>query len=546
MSKSNKTSMKKESVNNSDSKFKKNRGNKGKMNTCKPKFDNSDAVKGNSKDYASHAYNDMSWYTHNPVLLESACRIPFAYPCGGRIDAGEVFESDGTKPVKVNQRVASAGVVGLHYVPSIGNTDDGLSAPINIAAREMYAKIRKAYSGSLICDAPDIMLYMLSLDGIFSYLAYLKRIYRLLDIYSGTNKYVVEGIFSAMGYSPAQVRALRQEKTRLWGIINTFVSDANKWSCPAKFDILNRHYWMNDNIYLDKINSKAQMYVFNPVGFYTFGLDNDSKGQVTVESPDGGDVQALEAFGHKLLDALSSSEDAYTINGYLARAFEGTPNFRVSELGIGDKQEFVYAEEVLNQIHNATIVSVSPTKCTVTQDGITGVLKASYEGSATVNPTGTKGLACSSMQLFDSNMEVPDAVNIVVGSRLHATVEAAISGNVVNYRVNGGTEIIVSMSVLRINPPSMYDKNPFYIGEYDQNFMSVVPGTADLRYLAMLSQFDWAPLMVVAEWDDNNKESGTFEIFGDVTNLTTVSNNTMDNLHRMCIYSEFNAFGIDV
>lgn len=529
---------------NKSQKFNKNKGNKGKGGFRTPKLDATERVKDSNKDYASHAYNDMSWYTHNPMLLESACRIPFAYPCGEYLSAGTVFESDGSKLIKLSKNVASAGVIALNYVPSIGNTDDGLSAPINIAAREMYAKIRKAYSGALICDAPDIMLYMLSLDGIFSYLAYLKRIYRLLDIYSGTNKYVVEGLFAAMGYSREEVRALRLNKMKLWGIINTFVADANKWSCPAQFDILNRHYWMNDNIYLDKVNSKAQMFVFNPAGFYKFGLDSDSKGQVTVESITGNDVDSLEAFGHSLLDTLSGSEDAYTINGYLARAFEGSPNFRVSDLGINDKQEFVYAEEVLNQIHNATVTPISLSACAVTQDGNTGILKASYEGTISVSPS-TKGLARSNLELLDSSMEVPDAVNIVVGSRLHATLEAAIAGTAINYRVNGGTEIVVSMEVVRINPPAMQSKNPYYTGSFNQNFLALVGGSTDYRNIALLSQFDWAPIMVMAEWNDANSESGTFEIFGDVTNVTTVSNTTMDNLHRMCIYSEFNAFGID-
>lgn len=513
---------------------------KGKPNTRKPmnsKFD--DAA---DKEYASHAYNDMSWYTRNPLLLESACRIPFAYPCGGYIDAGTNFENDGTNPYKATRSVSAAGVMSLKYVPSIGNTDDGLSAPINIAAREMYAKIRKAYSGALICDAPDIMLYMLSLDGIFSYIAYLKRIYRLLDIYSGTNRYVVEGLFAAMGIDRATVASLRAQKTQLWGIINTFIADANKWSCPAQFDILNRHYWMNDNVYLDKINSKAQMYIFNPQGFYKFGLDTDSKGQVTVEAPATLDFEGLTTFGRTLLNTLSNSEDAYTINGYLARAFEGVPNFRVSELGIGDKQEFVYAEEVLNQIHNATVVTLTNSTCTVKQDGTTGVLKADYTGSDAWNASSNN--IRSNLELFDSTMEVPDAVNVVVGSRLHATVEAAKNGKNVDYRVNGGTEIVTELRVFRINTPAVYERNPFFDVAVGQNFVAFNNDNT-IRMLACISQFDWAPIMVVSYWDATNNESTNWNIFGDVTNLTTVNNKTMDNLHRMCIYSEFNAFGID-
>lgn len=494
-----------------------------------------------NKEYASHAYNDMSWYTRNPLLLESACRIPFAYPCGGYMPAGTTFMSNGTTTRKYNENAVSAGVMALRYVPSIGNTDDGLSAPINIAAREMYAKVRKAYSGALVCDAPDLMLYMLSLDGVFSYIAYLKRVYRLLDIYSGTNKYVVHGLLHAMGFTTAAINELRTRKTELWGVINTFIADANKWSCPAQFDILNRHYWMNDNVYLDKVSSKAQMFIFIPQGFYKFGLDNDSKGQVTVNAPSEYTFDSLVTFGKDLLNTLSNSEDAYTINGYLSRAFEGVPNFRISELGINDKQEFVYSEEVLNQIHNATIIKLSNDVCTVKQNVANNCLVSSYTGQ---DVSTSDGLLRGSLELLDSTMEVPDAVNVVVGSRLHATVEAKATGNKIDYHVNSGTEIVTTATVYRISPPQVFDRAPFSAYTYEQNFIAISDNNT-VSAVALVSQFDWAPMFMIGYWNATNKEVNSFDILGDVNNLTHVANVVMNNLHRMCIYSEFNAFGID-
>lgn len=540
MSKSNKISASKFATNRSDKK----QNDKKSCRKGKPAARSTgNNTEKNTAEYASHAYNDMSWYTRNPVLLESACRVPFAYPTGKHIPMGMVYSNEAGEAVKTTPEVATAGVMAITYVPSVGNTDDGLSAPINIAAREMYSRVRKAYSGTLVCDAPDLMLYMLSLDGIFSYIAYLKRLYRLLDVYSGSNKYVVRGLMEAMGFSADALDDLRRNKMNLWGMINTFISDANKWSCPAQFDILNRHYWMNDNIYIDRVSSKAQMYIFVPQGFYHFGLDDDSKGQVTVEFPDAYTYEGLVKFGKLLLNTLSNSEDAYTINGYLARAFEGTPNFRVAELGINDKQEFVYSEEVLNQIHNLNVAAVLNDACTVTQNGVTGALSAQYTGTMSY-ATDHNLIVGSNLRALDSVMEVPDAVNVVVGSRLHSVVIASpdVPNKTVKYRVNGGTEIVVSLVIYRF---SNKDEKPMDMAATNQSYVLANLDKNYARLVSWISQFDWAPILMSGWWDQVSKMAVNWNILGDVTNLTSVDDDAMENLHRMCIYSEFNAFGID-
>lgn len=64
-------------------------------------------------------------------------------------------------------------------------------------------------------------------------------------------------------------------------------------------------------------------------------------------------VVALFELGKSLIDALAHSEDAYTISGYLARAYEGVPNFSVDILQQDEVFTPVYSEEVLTQIENS-------------------------------------------------------------------------------------------------------------------------------------------------------------------------------------------------
>lgn len=262
--------------------------------------------------------NAFVWYNKNPLLLESAARIPFATPNGGTLKFDDYVSLIGSASGSGTVTGAIQGVMALDFSPTVGYSNDE-SSPATIAARELYAKVRKAYSGTISVDSPDLIMYLLSLDGIFSYIAKLKRIYRTLNVYSGVNRYTPNGLLTAelsLGGNAATeafLNGLRANKTRLWGGINSLIANASKFTCPAVMDIFNRHYWMNDNYFLDRRSRKAQIYMFRQMVFWKFGLDSESRGQVTLEqltidtAKDG--VDQLLAFGDKLLAALNDDED---------------------------------------------------------------------------------------------------------------------------------------------------------------------------------------------------------------------------------------------
>lgn len=130
---------------------------------------------------ASPINNPMSWYNRYPELVKSVASIPFPNKPGMKYKVLEPFDffPDGySKDIP--------GVLSLEWVPFIGYATSSTD-PINIAAYELYAKVRANFSGSLAADAPDIMIYVLALDGILSYIASLKRIYRVLNTYSMNN-----------------------------------------------------------------------------------------------------------------------------------------------------------------------------------------------------------------------------------------------------------------------------------------------------------------------------------------------------------------------
>lgn len=512
---------------------KKNFKENTKRNTRNPK-----SQMANDKKKEAMYENDFSWYNHNPALLESACRIPFAKPTGEAINAVDVY--DAATKVVTTLKARQPGVFTIVYDPSIGYSVDA-NSPATIAAREVYAKVRKAYSGTLTCDPPDFMMYMLALDGIFSYLAFLKRIYRTINVYSGVNKYLPDVLLRSMNLSDKAINELRANKTKFWGEINVLISNASKFTCPAVMDIFNRHYWMNDSVFADRANLKGQFYVFRQRKYWRFKLDNESRGMVEAVYPgEFTSMDALIKFGNSMLSALNDDEDAYTINGYLLRAFEGVPNFKVAPLEENEVMTAIYSPEVLLQIHNSKITGFGHDFSTnVTQDGLTSVVYSKQEFTPT---TGTVNYLYN--YLLDSPVEMPSGPEVVIASRLMPAYKM-VDGIV---RCYSGTEIPLFYQIYSLDSNGAIATtviNGSYLKLGKENALT----TASMAYSIFKAYFHWsnfndAPIYSLPVMDDQNvAKEGLF--LGETTNLTSVDTDTMVDLNRMCIYSEFNAFGIN-
>lgn len=306
------------------------------------------------KDKRLSPLNDFSWYNNNPLLTEAASRIPFPYRPGMDV----VMSVSGRNP-----QYKIPGVFRIKWLPSISQSSEATD-PASIAAKEVYAKVREAFSGSIDADPPDFVIYFLALDSIFSYIATLKRIYRILTTYTPQNYEIPDRLLAALDVPTELAENLRKNKAQLWQYINELVGMTRKFRCPHVFDIFNRHYWMNDNVYMDAPTANSQMYVFTQSDYYVFGLLNTpdgvpAGGLITTPNPFSktATVDTLFEYGVTMINALAGSDDAYTISGYLMRAYEGSDVFTVDEIQNDETFEPVYVPEVLAQIENATNIS---------------------------------------------------------------------------------------------------------------------------------------------------------------------------------------------
>lgn len=466
--------------------------------------------------------NDISWYNKNPALLESVARVPFPYRPGMHINlwngAGAV--TDDTIP----------GVMVIQWQPSIGITGtNNPTAPVNIAMREIFNRVRSEFSGSIEADPPDFLMYFMALDTIFAYIAKLKRIYRVINAYTPDNLLIPRGIMFALGFTSDQINELQADRMQLFNIINQLVHMTDKFVCPALFPVFNRHYWLSDNVYADTPSINAQMYLMDMVTGYKFGVTGSpAVGRLTSVGMgaanfalSGKVVDQMFALGRGLIDALSAWDDAFIISGYLRKTFSGSPSFMVDELRMDEKFEPVYVPEVLMQIENAhTAVQngVSLGNLTVTQDVATNTV------TETLSIT-TNAPKLGFVPYLSIRSDLPTTDMIVEASRLQNWLTADASD------VIRGTELVRGIVMNSVQQEGA-------LINVMQNNVSEDPPAIGM--LVPLSTFDWHPFIYAAL--DTDLGPTYCGLFGDYHNLTTLTPKMVEEINRVCLYSEFNAF----
>lgn len=407
-------------------------------------------------NYRPKAINDMSWYDHHPELTQAVAKLPYPYRPGMSIkgvNAQVISQANKAAVPTSNEGLIIPGILTLNFLPSVGVSNKSTD-PASIAAREIYAKVRAKFSGTLVADAPDFLIYSMALDSIYAYIAMLKRLYYSINSYTGQNFNLPEMLVRAMGFTTAQFQELRRRKVELGAIIDTLSLDANKYTLPGVMDVFKRHYWLNSNVYTDAPTAAAQLYLFHQLGYYKFQLDGESAGMLSMIEfkPHGDDVlEYLLTFGTNMLNALNDSEDAYTINGYLQRAYEGEAVFKSELVNPNQVLQPVYVPEVLTQIENAqccmpdffaqTISNTKPTySFDITQNVSTNAIihnpKVSHNGTG-VNVAPIMG----DVSLLNIRKDNPDVEDNIIATRLHS--RGTYNGTDNSITIHCGTEALM-------------------------------------------------------------------------------------------------------
>lgn len=532
----------------------------------KRSFKNDDVTsEGRTSGDKLSSLNDIGWYKRYPELLEASARVAFPYKPGMKVDLGTITFDDAAGTASASYEIP--GVAALRWIPSFGRSEKATD-PTSIAAREIYSKVRSKYSGSLEADAPDFIMYMGALDSIYSYIGALKRIYRLLDIYTPENYVLPDGLLTMLGMTPEAINKLRTHKADFNLAINQLIRMSKKFAMPASMDLFVRHYWMNDNVYTDRPAPNSQFYIFNQVGFYVYAQNNTPAGvpapglilmkapwgDLEPWNPTGDAVEILYNFGANMINILSGWDDCYTISGYLMRAYEGVDQFTVDELPIHDQFNPVYVPEVLAQIENSIGVLASNAQdpsnvagTEVSQDPATNAVlyKPRVQKLSVFNEGADYVNAGNVLNMHSTN---PSSDAVVIATRLHPV--RVPSTDPKYYDIYAGTEIPLGWNVLiRFMKAGNIRTAVWGVPQYltiinKEDVWSFSNSKAnDLAAISVLAAFDYHPLVNFALGYTLGGEAGSVNYLqGDVDNVTTVSDDVMFNIHRVCTYSELNAF----
>lgn len=523
----------------------KDKNYKGKKNKFKGKRTNSNGnvSKEPTASNTSHTgegevLNDLKWFTANPELTLAAAQLPFPNRPGMSV------------PMKWNGNTDTVvdvpGVIAIRWAPAIG-TSASSNSPATIMARTLYTRVRSAFSSELDVDPPDLLMYCLALDELHAYLTHLKRVYGLLGMYTGHNFDYPITILKALGIEPSATRALQKDKTAVWGRINTLILSANRFLLPDQMHIVSRHRWMNENVYLDEPSRMAQSYVFTMDGYHVLDYSGETGTALKYVSLLGDSDSPINTIdklfkpAEDMLTAIETWGDAKTIDGYLRRAFSDAPFVETPLLSADYILTPVYSAEVLLEIENAHAVNMYLNDTFVSTLNVTqNPATAQINFAPMCNMSGVKV-----SPYLNLHTDVPSPMDVVIATRLCCTCGNPNAGN---YPVIAGTEIVTSIRyVLDGGNVSQQLQQVYRILNYNSTWQqaTVQEAVNFMRSQMVLSWFTHAPLgVLVGSYVPGSMTPDISWIRGDMHNFNVFSEEALEKLHRVCVYSEFNCFAV--
>ena len=346
------------------SKFtKKNRRRDVSKGKCgdRVKVDDQDVKSERSEEFNAQKSkpNDWRWYAQNEQLLKDSASFPYSWPLGNKLNLG-------VNAPEVNKG-SLPGVMAIWTAPTFGWSDNP-NSPVNVAARNIYSFVRHANSGHANYDAPDLMLYMCAMDSIYSYLAFLKRVYGVISTYSYTNRYYPKAVVTAM---TVDYDDIQRNLADFRGFINSFAVKVGSMCIPASMSYMAKHMWMYSGLYYDSDQDKAQTYLFVPNDLYRYTLDNDGAGMLEAfsfaeyyttrgagddDEPSYINFEGLRKIADDMLNPILRSEDMNIMSGDILKAFGSANIYKVE--GISETYTVLpsYEPEVLDQIQNMSLM----------------------------------------------------------------------------------------------------------------------------------------------------------------------------------------------
>nr|AIY31265.1 capsid protein [Dromedary picobirnavirus] len=485
---------------------KKKRAPRGKDSRSYRKDDFDDNTRG-------HYSNDPAWYAMSPQMLIDAASINYSNALGSTDwpHFGEQYEYD--------TKEAFPGIMAIKTVALPGVSKDN-SSPVNVAARNIYSFVRHKNSGHSNYDSPDLMMYILAMDSLYSMWAWLVRAYGVMHSYAVYNKYYAEAIFSSMGldWNDFQYRAADFRT-----FINMFAHKLSKVCCPTSLSFITRHVWMYSHLWVDSPSKKAQTYLYVPEAFWVFDETNSitQRGALVYHELSAGMAfDEVVDMCNTALARIIESEDMMIMSGDILKAFGED---HIMALGTIPEDFMVVPAcdpAVCSQIQNCFLVG-QVNQFVITQNDDNAIICEPILNGSHFVP---------GYLHLNLRVDSPTPADTMVATRLMPYV---VKGEERNQILSCGSDIATAAWIYRYvqrgGKWTLIQDSCYSMLDVDAED----PDSA-VRTLIDMEKFDWHPTQYVVS--TNGLELG---ISGDVDNYTTISKRTLEDMHNLALISQF-------
>lgn len=488
--------------------------------------------------------NDPGWYASNAQLLFDSASLAYSQAIGtydeafsGLVPLPRVNALTGS--TVSGNLVAAPGIMTIRLMPTIGISKNNVST-VNIAASRLYSWVRHANAGSKNYDSPDLMMYLLAMDSIYSYYSYLVRAIGICRLFSQKNRYLANGILTALGVVPA---SLQDDLAAARNKLNMLGAKMAALCVPSSMPYFVRHSWLYQNIYKDSPTEKSQMYAFVPDGFYKYdGFTEPTGGRLVytkVNASGPSTFQVHLAALEDMLNAVVADEDINIMSGDILKAYGSGELIIVGQVSEDFLLMPVYDEEVLSQIQNTTILAHAIAS-NITQDATGAILSAPT--LAAITPDEIK-FGKSGAKRITVRKDIVTPADTMVATRLtHPWMNLKKTDAGKDYPITScGSEIAVMVDVHTLAVSADTAKEVFIARSSFGGYNGILPDAylPALDRVTQLAEFDWHPEYVFLAGTDNTVWSECGSVF-DIDNYTIVTSTELDRMNDTALLSMFN------
>lgn len=539
--------------------------------------------------------NDPSWYTPNGLMAKDVASVAFGYPNGLSFPIMEETEFGSSG---ITKNVRTPGIFIYETMLQYGKAD-GKTDPLNVAAQNVYLKMRSSTSGQSYYEANDVGMTLAAVDNLYSFYSWVVRLYGLMNSKSNPlNKYIPKDLVYA---NHVNYRDLEENIADFRAWINRFAFTLAGVAVPKNIDIFKRHIFMYENLYTDANSIKSQYYMYVPFGFWVydeldtpstlrpyslFALARQTTGDNNNNPTKFLTFQDLRIIGERLLDPILQSDSVRYIAADILKSYGDGGVFKVYQIDETYSITPSYNQEVLAQMENAWVLPQIATRYnydqafgTQTQVQTFYTQHSSFDRTSIITgvtePNNSYIRAVYSYVMRVTGLEDPlivanqsvESTNVLVNSHIQGDVspdkilvdtrltrpktitEQTSSTNYGTHYVStiqdAGSEVVAAAWMVihqEGSVPSFIRFNSVMSTIVSESGGNIIKLSSDVGgLLNYVLSFDWSPRFYLIDQEstpDGIRTAGIIGPMWDLDNWTILNRTTLDNINYNAILGE--------